>query len=121
RNATVMTTSIKRTLPAFLGCAGRRLIKAGFLSRHQLGEGGPRALAAFFERPQASCSNLRYVYSLESPIGTVNERIRADHPDERRMILHQGCRPTTIPSIAPRLSRACRFTLTVPAHPASRC
>src|SRR5262249_30002024 len=35
--------------------------------------GGPRALAAFVKRPQAACSNRRYVYFLESPTWGVNE------------------------------------------------
>src|SRR5262249_45415404 len=35
--------------------------------------GGPRALAAFVKRPQAACSNRRYIYFLGSPTRGVNE------------------------------------------------
>jgi hypothetical protein len=40
---------------------------------NQQGNGGvPRALAAFFQRPQAACSNRRYISSLEEPRLDVN-------------------------------------------------
>jgi hypothetical protein len=46
-----------------------------FLPAVSLARGGPRALAAFVERPQAACSNRRYIYSLETRMQTVNEKI----------------------------------------------
>jgi hypothetical protein len=39
-----------------------------------LARGRPRALAAFVERPQAACSNRRYIYSLGRPTEVVNEK-----------------------------------------------
>ena len=42
-----------------------RLMKAGnFRPAVSLARGGPRALAAFVERPQAACSNRRYTFRL---------------------------------------------------------
>src|SRR5262249_38262658 len=35
--------------------------------------GGPRALAAFVKRPQAACSNRRYIYFLGTPTKAANK------------------------------------------------
>jgi hypothetical protein len=60
-------------------------MKAGFLPAVSLARGGPRALAAFVERPQAACSNRRYIYSLKTRKKTVNEKIHPVHPIDRRI------------------------------------
>jgi hypothetical protein len=49
-----------------------------FLPAVSLARGGPRALAAFVKRPQAACSNRRYIYFLETGIEPVNENYLSD-------------------------------------------
>jgi hypothetical protein len=60
-------------LPAFP--VARRPVDEGgiFWPADSLARGRPRALAAFVERPQAACSNRRYILSLERAATAVNE------------------------------------------------
>src|ERR1700730_7473682 len=79
REITVMTTSMTTGPGRVRHRALPGLMNAGFLARRQLGEGGgPRALAAFIERPQAACSNRRCTYFLGSPMLSVNGKKRGD-------------------------------------------
>src|SRR6516164_2229116 len=72
RDNSVMTTSMRLNLDRGRAREGR-LMKAGFFARRHWRGGGPRALAAFVKRPQAACSNRRYIYFLGSPTRGVNE------------------------------------------------
>jgi hypothetical protein len=76
-----MTTS-KAKGPARVPFVVQRPVDEGgiFWPTVSLARGRPRALAAFVERPQAACSNRRYIYSLERAIVAVNEKISADLP-----------------------------------------
>jgi hypothetical protein len=58
------------------------------------------------ERPQAACSNRRYIYPLGRPMTGVNEKISTDLGQEDRMIIYLDVRAKTISPIGTTLRRA---------------
>jgi hypothetical protein len=81
-------TSMRRARCAFSFVAQRPVDEGGiFWPAVSLARGRPRALAAFVERPQAACSNRRYVYSLERAVTAVNGKISVDLVEDDRMII----------------------------------
>jgi hypothetical protein len=74
RKIVVMTTSNTKGVPA--DKRSRPVDKGGIFGPPSAWRGaGPALLAVFVERPQAACSNRRYIYSLETRMQTVNEKI----------------------------------------------
>jgi hypothetical protein len=88
---------MRRARCAFPFVARRPVDEGGiFGPAVSLAKGRPRALAAFVERPQAVCSNRRYIHSLERAMTAVNEKILAELGQEDRMIIHREVRAKTI-------------------------